>query len=108
MAELLDDVGYAVIEADCGRQSLRLAQEHVPSVVVMDHRLLDMSGLDVLEQLRTRPSTRHIPVMLVSGLAHQLVGRDHGADHVLTKPFDISVLVEKVEALASLTPDGVA
>lgn len=106
IVEVLDEAGDAVIEADCGRQALRQAQEHVPSAVVMDHRLPDMSGLDVLEQLRTRPSSRHIPVMLVSGVAYRLVGRDHGADSVLAKPFDITALVEKVDAIASSSRDG--
>jgi len=54
IAELLGEAGYAVLEADCDGQALRLAQKHVPSVVVMDHRLPDMSGLDLREQLRGR------------------------------------------------------
>jgi DNA-binding response OmpR family regulator len=108
IAELLDEAGYAVLEAACGRQALRLAHEHVPSVVLVDHRLPDMSGLDLLERLRTRPTSRYIPVMLVTGLAHRLVDRDHGADRVLSKPFDIGVLLEQVDALASSTRDGVA
>jgi two-component system, OmpR family, phosphate regulon response regulator PhoB len=108
IAELLDEAGYAVLEAECGRQALRLAHEHVPSVVLVDHRLPDMSGLDVLERLRTRPTSRHIPVMLVSGVAHRLVDQDHGADRVLAKPFDITALVEQVNFLASSTRDGAA
>jgi len=108
IAELLADAGYAVLEADCGRQALRLAAEHVPSVMLVDHKLPDMSGLDVLERLRMRPTSRHIPVMLVSGLPHQLANRDHGADRLLAKPFDITVLVEHVDALAGLMRDGVA
>lgn len=108
IAELLDEAGYAVLEADCGRQALRLVHEYGPSVVLVDHSLPDMSGLDLLERLRARPTSRHIPVMLVSGLAHQLVGRTHGADRVLAKPFDITVMVEQVDALASFARDGVA
>jgi DNA-binding response OmpR family regulator len=108
ISELLDDAGYAVLEAGSGGQALRLAHDHTPSVVLVDHRLPDMSGLDLLERLRTRPSSRYIPVMLVSGLAHQLVGRDHGADHVLAKPFDITVLLQQVDALARLARESVA
>jgi two-component system, OmpR family, phosphate regulon response regulator PhoB len=108
IAELLDDAGYAVLEADCGRQALRLADEHVPSVVLLDHRLPDMSGLDVLERLRTRPASRHIPVIVVSGAAHQLADGNHGADRILTKPFDITDLVDQVNAVACYVRDGVA
>jgi DNA-binding response OmpR family regulator len=46
--------------------------------------------------------------MLVSGRAHQLVGRDHGADRLLAKPFDIDALLEHVDALAGSTEDRVA
>jgi len=44
--------------------------------------------------------------MLVSGRAHQLVDRQHGADGVLMKPFDINVLLDRVDALASHTSVG--
>ena len=107
IAELLDDAGYTVLEADWGKMALSLAQEHAPSVVLVDCMLPDMSGLDVLERLRTQRESRHIPVMLVSGRAHQLVDRQHGADGVLMKPFDINVLLDRVDALAShMSVDG--
>jgi DNA-binding response OmpR family regulator len=108
IAEILDEAGYTVLEADCGRQALRLAQEHVPTVVLVDQMLPDMSGLDVLERLRAQAASRYIPVVLVSGLAHQLAGGDHGADRVLAKPFDIIDLIEQVDALASHSRDVVA
>jgi DNA-binding response OmpR family regulator len=108
IAELLDEAGFAVLEADTGGLALRLAREHRPSVVLMDARLPDMSGLDVLERLRTHQASRHIPVMLVSGLASRLVDLDHGADSVLGKPFNITALLEQVEYLASYEKTGVA
>jgi len=108
IAELLDEAGFAVLEADSGGLALRLAREHRPSVVLVENRLPDMSGLDVLERLRTHQASRHIPVMLVSGLAHRLVDGDHGADRVLAKPFDITTLLEQVEYLASYERSGVA
>ena len=108
IAEILDEAGYTVLEADCGRPALRLAQEHVPTVVLVDQMLPDMSGLDVLERLRAQAASRYIPVLLVSGLAHQLAGGDHGADRVLAKPFDIIDLIEQVDALAGHSRDVVA
>ena len=61
ISELLHDDGYTVLEADCGREALRLADELAPAVVLVDHRLPDMSGMDVLERLRTRPASRDTP-----------------------------------------------
>jgi DNA-binding response OmpR family regulator len=101
IAELLEDAGYGVLEADCATVALSLAQEHPLSVVLVDHVLPDMSGLDLLERLRKCPESRYVPVILVSGRADQLIDRQHGADGVLMKPFDIDVLLEKVRALTS-------
>jgi len=108
IAELLEEAGYAVLEASCGRQALQLADEHVPAVVLVDQRLPDMSGLDVLERLRTRLPSRHIPVIIVSGVAHQFVDGNHGADGILPKPFDILDLVEQVDHVAGYVRAGVA
>ena len=58
IAELLDDAGYTVLEADCGKMALSLAQEHALSVVLVDYMLPDMSGLDVLERLRAQRESR--------------------------------------------------
>jgi two-component system phosphate regulon response regulator PhoB len=108
IVEVLDDAGYTVLEADCGRQALRLASEHTLAVVLVDQKLPDATGLDLIERLRASPASRHIPVMLVSGLAHQLARCDHGADLILSKPFDIAELVERVDALTAVSRHGVA
>jgi DNA-binding response OmpR family regulator len=104
VAELLTDAGYAVLEADTAHQGLSLAQQHEPSVMLIDHGLPDMSGLDLLDRLRTGPRTRHIPVVMVSGaswLARESDRRLHRADRTLSKPFDIDVLLTHVETLAT-------
>jgi DNA-binding response OmpR family regulator len=107
ISELLEEAGYAVLEAACGQEALRLASAQVPAVVVVDHRLPDLSGLEVVQRLRAHSSSRHIPVMLMSGFAHQLVGRAHGADRVMSKPFDITDLLQQVDALASIEQGSV-
>jgi DNA-binding response OmpR family regulator len=70
-------------------------------VILLDHHLLDVSSLEVLEQLRAYEPVYHIPVMLLSGLAHQLAGVDHGADRILSKPFDITDLLGQLYSLAN-------
>jgi len=108
MVEVLDEAGYAVLEADCGRQALELVRQRVPAVVLLDQRLPDMSGLDVLKWLRSRAISGHIPIILVSGIAYQLADVDHGADRVLPKPFDIDELLDMVNALTCPVQDGLA
>lgn len=102
VADVLADEGYAVLQAENGRQGLRLAREHAPSVIMVDQVLPEMTGLEVLERLHAQQTTRHIPVILVSGLAQSLRGSDHRADRVLSKPFDIEALLAHVDSLATL------
>ena len=101
VADLLLDEGYAVLQAEDGRQAIRLAHEHAPSVIMVDQMLPGLTGLEVLEQLHAQRTTRHIPVILVSGLPQSLAA-DHRADRVLAKPFDIDALLAHVENLATL------
>ena len=107
MVELLDEAGYRVLAADFGKQGLGLAQEFIPSVVLVNHSLPDMSGLDLLERLRARPATKRIPVVLVTGRSPQ-PGQAGGADRILPMPFDIDVLLTHVEQLTLESRGSVA
>jgi len=101
---MLSDAGFAVLAAHDARQGLSLAQEHEPAVVLIDHVLPDSSGLDLLERLRTGRRTRHIPVVMVSAaswLEREACARRHRADQIVTKPFDIDVLLTHVDNLAA-------
>jgi DNA-binding response OmpR family regulator len=113
LAELLADAGYEVLEAADGSVGLRLAQEHGPSVILLDLALPPTSGLDVLERLRTRDCTRYIPVVAMSGHHPSAVETIvPSPDGVIQKPFDIDRLLAEVHRMAALreaagaTPDG--
>jgi CheY-like chemotaxis protein len=56
--------GYAVIEAFGGRQGIDLAREHTPDVIVLDLMMPEVTGFDVVQQLRTDPKTEHIPILV--------------------------------------------
>jgi len=108
IAEVLDEAGYTVLLANHGQRGLHLAQDCVPSVVLVNQRLPDMSGLEVLERLRCRPATRHISVVLMSGRSQQLADGTPGADRVLPMPFDIDVLLGHVDELVMSSVGSVA
>jgi DNA-binding response OmpR family regulator len=101
LVELLTDAGYAVLEASRGAGGLHLAAQCAPSLVMVNHVLPDMSGLDMLDQLRQRRATRGIPTILVSGRAQQLVDGVATADRVVPLPFDIDGLLMHVEQLTA-------
>jgi len=60
--------GYQVITAADGEEGLRLARENKPDLVILDLMLPKLPGREVLRELRSRPETASIPVMIVSSL----------------------------------------
>jgi len=80
------------IEAD-GGSGLAAALADPPDLVLLDLHLPDMSGQDVLEELRSDPRTAQVPVVVVTADASPDVARTlrgRGADALLTKPVDVA------------------
>ncbi|HET7738839.1 MAG TPA: ATP-binding protein [Tepidiformaceae bacterium] len=98
-----------LIPAMQGRIGLELAQQHSPALVLLDLHLPDISGDEVLRQLRLDPRTAHIPVVIASADATQRqVERllAAGADRYLTKPLDVTLLLSVLdEFLAQPAPE---
>ncbi|MDF2440981.1 MAG: hypothetical protein JWN98_1965, partial [Abditibacteriota bacterium] len=91
-----------LIGSETGRSGLEDARVHQPHVILLDLHLPDMSGQDVLRALREEPATHAIPVVIVSadgtaGQAQRLL--DAGAQGYLTKPFDVSELLQTIDEL---------
>ena len=102
MAELLADDGYQVREAATGTQALALVDQEMPDAVVLDLNLPELSGLDVLHELRTRKQMLNLPVIVMSGAldgeTRQRLSRlSERADDVLEKPLDVGRLFERLE-----------
>jgi signal transduction histidine kinase/DNA-binding NarL/FixJ family response regulator len=82
--------------------ALDLARQHHPDLILLDLRLPDMPGQDVLHQLRTDPSTRNIPVVVLSADATQphidrLLAA--GAIAYLTKPIGVRNLLQTLDQI---------
>ena len=67
--DVLRAAGFRTLEAANGAEGLALADEHLPSVILMDLRLPDMDGADAARQLANGPRTAAIPVVALSALA---------------------------------------
>jgi len=81
--------------ATSGRQGVGLARDHRPDLVLLDLHLPDMSGIDVMRELRTDPRTAWIPIVVISADATpdqraRLLAS--GAQAFLTKPLDLNRL----------------
>ena len=102
VAYWLRSAGYVVVEAETGTEALARATDGV-ELVVLDIRLPDMSGFEVLRRLRARPDTAGVPVLhltasFVTGewRAH---GLDAGADAYLTHPVEPREFIATVRQL---------
>jgi two-component system phosphate regulon response regulator PhoB len=104
--------GYRVSTAANGTDALRSAREERPDVIVLDLMLPGLSGYDVLTELRRRPESRDIGVLLLTARRDEpdrIQGLTLGADDYLTKPFSPAELVLRVQAiLRRLTAPAVA
>lgn len=98
----LAKAGYRVSTAARGPDALKAAAEERPDIVILDLMLPGMSGYDVLAELRARPETRDIGVILLTARkqeADRIKGLTLGADDYLTKPFSPAELTLRVGAV---------
>jgi two-component system phosphate regulon response regulator PhoB len=94
--------GYRVSTAANGRDALDVVRRERPALVVLDLMLPDLSGYDVLEQLRADEATRHVAVLMLTARREEpdrIRGLSLGADDYLTKPFSPQELVLRVGAI---------
>jgi two-component system phosphate regulon response regulator PhoB len=94
--------GYAVCGVESGLAGLRLISEWRPDLVLLDLMLPELGGLELLRRVRSDKRYVRIPILILSALGEEsdvVVGLELGADDYLSKPFNMSVLVARVNAL---------
>jgi ribonuclease P protein subunit RPR2 len=97
-----DDVDVDVVEAESAAEARRAIEAGKPDAIVLDVVMPRESGLDLCRELKARPETRSIPIVLLSG-SRELASRESaeaGADAYLPKPFSPLQLLAVVERLA--------
>lgn len=94
--------GYETLLAADGVAALELARRQPVALVLLDVMLPRLDGLDVLRQLRARPETAAIPVLMLTARAEEsdiVVGLELGADDYVAKPFAPTELVARVRSV---------
>jgi PAS domain S-box-containing protein len=95
--------GFTVLEAGTGAEGLQLIAEQIPDALILDVNLPDMSGFDIVRQLRSEPRTALLPVVHVSAASIQtgdiVTGLEAGADAYLVHPVDPDVLLATLRTL---------
>ena len=100
--DLLEGEGYVVgsaLHPDAGLKEIR---KNPPDLLLLDIRLPDKDGYEVLKELKSDPKTNHVPVIVVSVRADEtdvVVGLQLGADDYISKPFRKKELVARVKAV---------
>ncbi|MFC4873166.1 two-component regulator propeller domain-containing protein [Negadavirga shengliensis] len=98
MAESLRD-SYKVLEARDGEIGWKIAQKHLPDLVISDIMMPKCDGIALLSLIKGDLQTSHIPVILLTArtsMESMLTGLKTGSDDYITKPFQIDVLKLKV------------
>ena len=94
--------GYRVEAAADGHEALARVAETRPDLVLLDWMMPNLSGIEVCRQLRRNPSTRDLPVIMLTARAEDqdaIRGLNTGADDYITKPFSVEALMARIRAL---------
>lgn len=93
--------GFDAIWADNGEEGVLLAQENAPDVIVVDWMMPKLSGLEVCRQLRAKPATQDIAIILLTAKSEEsdkVRGLEIGADDYVTKPYSVVELMARIKA----------
>ena len=105
LQQLLMRDGYRVSTAADGLEALDIIAAEPPDIVLTDVVMPRCDGIRLCREVKSRPSTRLIPVVLITSLRgreERLLGIDAGADDFLLKPFDPHELRARVRSLVRL------
>jgi DNA-binding response OmpR family regulator len=94
-----EEEGYQVLSTAWGQDALKLCQELLPDVILLDIRLPDINGFEVCRQLHSSFLTSHIPIICLTEKREQIdkiEGLEAGAIDYITKPFDLQELKLRV------------
>lgn len=106
IARALEDEKYTVRKASSGAEALEMIVQHVPDLLVLDYKMLDMDGIAVTKAVRANPQTEHLPVLMLTVMTDEpstRAGFEAGVTDYLTKPFSIPQLTSRVRACLART-----
>ncbi len=94
--------GYHVLEAENGEEAIRLAQEELPDLIIMDMMMPGLSGLDATQRIREHQALRQTPIVAVSAYGadeYRAVALEAGCNEYVSTPFEPSALAELIKRL---------
>lgn len=98
----LKNSGYEVKGYTTVKDFYEALKDTVPSLIILDIMLPDEDGIEVLKELRSKPDTKKIPVIMLTARTTEMdkvKGLESGADDYITKPFGVMEFVARVKAV---------
>ena len=95
-------LNYQMVTASSGKEGFEKAVQMIPDIILTDLMMPKMDGIEMTQLLKMDERTSHVPVIMLTakaGTANIIVGMDAGADHYLTKPFELDELKARVASL---------
>jgi len=104
--EFAREKNFKAIVTHRGDSALSLARDYLPSAILLDLDLPDIDGFTVLDRLKRDPSTRHIPVHVMSSLRERERALRQGAISYINKPVERDVLKEEFKRIQKFLMGG--
>jgi chemosensory pili system protein ChpA (sensor histidine kinase/response regulator) len=108
VGRMLENGGFEVLTANDGAEALERLVDTTVDVVVTDLEMPRVNGYELIENLRRRPSTQEVPVVVLTtraGEKHWALARRLGVRHYVTKPVDEQAFVRLVTDVAAAAPE---
>ena len=102
----LKNSNYMVLAFENARDFYKKLDDMVPDLVILDVMLPDENGYEIVKKLRKSPSTKRLPVIMVTAKTTEMdmiKGLDEGADDYIKKPFSVMELITRVKTLLRRT-----
>jgi len=93
---------YKILEATNGKEGIEKASHYIPDIIITDIMMPEMTGIQLLQQIKTNINTSHIPVVMLTAktsIESQLEGLGYGADDYITKPFSVPYFRARIQNL---------
>jgi two-component system alkaline phosphatase synthesis response regulator PhoP len=98
----LENAGYEVRVAQNGLEGVKVAQEFLPDLIILDMMMPEMDGIETCERIRENEALKSVLIAFLTARGEdysQIAGFDAGADDYILKPLKPKVLVSRVKAL---------
>lgn len=96
----LEKAGYETIQIAHGNRVISAVEKHLPSLILLDWMLPEISGLELCKIIRNNPELKNIPIIMLTAKGQEedkVIGLSAGADDYVTKPFSVPELLARIK-----------